>query len=216
MIGVTGGVGYSASVYLAGLFSISTLAPLTVNEAGTASNGSFSSTIPVTFTSYYAGSETINFNVSGLVYGAAVASFPDSLNFGGLHVGDSKTLSLKITNAATGALTDTLSANAFNLIESTGDVSFAETGTATAIAAGQSATVAFTVTATSATAADDLVWVDLTSHDNALPDTLPLGSASVRLNSKRDGLCCTSVYGGRQFESFGNRLQTNPSSTLAQ
>lgn len=186
--------------------------------------GVFNSNIAVNFASTGAGTDNApdlaltsgNVSVSGKVYAQAVNSNAGSVNFGVVHVGDGiVTRHLTISNVATGALTDNLTASL-----SGGSAPFAASGNlgANGLSVGASPdTTSLTVTLNAGTAGTytDSATLTLGSHNSDMAD-LSLGSQSIALSGQVNyyadaRFTTTSPYtltgGGTSYTlDFGNIL----------
>ena len=166
--------------YGVGTYPVGSQGSLVVGEQ-TDQAGSFSDALPVTIYPATGGldlSGTIN--VSGVVYAPAVATYDEPLEFGQLHVGDTRTLNVSYTNTATpGAYTDNLEVGGFTLSTTSAKVGnstspyFTATQTGSLdLAPGQTGSLKVTLTALQpgfrAIAGGPVI--PLASHDSAQAD----------------------------------------------
>jgi len=142
----------------------------------TSTAGSFTgTTVPVTLTSLGGGTTglpdapltAVNLTLTGKVYAPAVAQLSTaSVNFGVVHVGDVVSHTVTLTNAASGALTDTLTGTL-----GTVGGPFTDSGSLGAgVAAGRSATLTFGLPTATSGSFSGVAPLTLASHDSSLAD----------------------------------------------
>lgn len=133
----------------------------------------------------------VNVAVNARVYAPAVAQLPVTVvDFGTVRVGDSvATRTVTVGNAATGALTDTLSATL-----SGGGAPFTAGGTVAGLAAGSSNSIGLQVQLATATAGvfSGNAGVQLTSRNPDLPD-LALAPVSVALQAQVNNIASATL-----------------------
>ena len=130
--------------------------------------------------------------LTGKVYADAVANFSaSSVNFGVVHVGDTVSQNLALTNGAIGALTDVLTGGTDTLGGTyTGPVGFALG--AGGLAAGASGTVSFGLNTTLSGAVSGNAVFGFTSHDADLAD-LGLNGGTVTVTGTVDNFATAQV-----------------------
>ena len=154
----------------------------------TTTAGNFTgTTAPVTLTSLGGGTTglsnvsltPITLTLNGKVYTPAVAQLStSSINFGIVHVGDVVSRTITLSNAASGALTDTLTGT---LGIATG--AFSDSGSlGTGLAASQSATLTFKIATTSVGSFSGSAPLTLASHDSDLAN-LAIAAGPITLSA---------------------------------
>jgi hypothetical protein len=154
--GGTAAVGFTLSGATAGNFA-GTQASIALTSTGVGTSG-------LANTSLSPDAVTIN----GTVYAAAIASLgTTSLNFGKVHVGAFANQSVGITNAATGALTDLLTAGTAT---NSGAVNSVVFNLGTGLASGGSGTIQVGISAAAPGTLTGSTVLGFSSHDGALTD----------------------------------------------
>jgi hypothetical protein len=190
--------GFSAAGTVNGLLPNASSNALGVSLA-TATAGSFSGPVTVTLVSSGAGTTlapdqalaSASVGLTGRVYAPAVAQLTSTtVNFGTVRVGDTVAArSVAVTNAATGALNDTLRAS----LGAAGSP-FTAGGTVTGLAAGSSDNSALSVQVSTATAGvyTGAALVTFTSQNPDLAD-LALGNAGLTLQAQVNNLASAAL-----------------------
>jgi hypothetical protein len=184
----SGTIASGGSVTVGATLATSTAGDFTGSSASLALTSTGVGTSGLTDTPLTAQALTLN----GKVYADAVANFSaSSVNFGVVHVGDTVSQNLALTNAASGALTDSLTGGTDTLGGTyTGPVGFALG--AGGLAAGSSGTVSFGLnTALSGAVSGNAVF-GFTSHDADLAD-LGINGGTVAVTGTVDNFATAQV-----------------------
>jgi autotransporter-associated beta strand protein len=180
----------------------------------TATAGTITASLPVGFTSTGAGTSGLantalpgrTVQVSADVWAPAVAEFATSVDLGWGHVGDTLTGALSVTNGASGALTDSLSAS-WNSVTA----GFIGSSAIAGLGAGSSSDLGLAITGTTSGMATGSASLALASHDAELADlnstSAPITLTATFLNYAELGV--GEVSGGGTWTQSGSNYTLN-------